>query len=359
MVVIASRGLLLWFVVAFSNVAACSVASPPASEPGEVPRVPESTPAPKVSRCVALPWPEAAPGTQSAASGCHELPVDTQREVGAVLEREVRGRDDGLVVKVDFPCTAIEPTPASIVGVRVAGHGGATRVVEIKRANDGRFVIRTMKAVPRLFDDKTLSTPSPTFSQSELPEAVVMGAFVRIRTALAARVVTERKPLPANQVGLGPIELSDDLKLIEIRLRDARGVAVDRRYAGYVGNVKANERVPVQLAWQALEAVLPAATPRDSADSNDRVLLRTIWAGSASTTWYGEQGLLALATSAGSQELITPITRALGNPSPFTRGLAVSALAAITGWDARRDESGAVRPLEAVVADYQRECARP
>ena len=115
----------------------------------------------------------------------------------------------------------------------------------------------------------------------------------------------------------------------------------------------------MQLAWQALEAVLPAGTPRDGAHPDDRALLRAVWAGSAPSTWYGEQGLLALATSAGSPELVAPITRALGNSSPFTRDLAVSALAAITGWDARRDESGAVRPLEAVVADYQRECARP
>ena len=154
-----------------------------------------------------------------------------------MLEREVRGRDEGLVVKVDFPCSPIESTPASIVGVRVAGHGGATRVVEIERADDERFVVRTMKAVPRTFDDRTLVTPSSKCSHSELPEGVVMDAFERIRTALAARVVTQRRPLPDNQVGLGPIDLSDDLKFIEIRSRDARGVAIYRHYAGYVGNV--------------------------------------------------------------------------------------------------------------------------
>jgi hypothetical protein len=189
-------------------------------------------------------------------------------------------------------------------------------------------------------------------------EADVMKAFDHIRTALIARVVTERKPPPENQIALGPIEISDDLTLVEVRVRDVRGAELHRHYAGYVGNVDAHERVPVQLAWQAIEALLPATIPHGVADAGDRALLRTVWAGSASSTWYGEQGLLALASSAGSQELIAPITTALGNPSPFTRGLAVSALAAVTGWDARREDSGGVRPLDAVVADYQRECGQ-
>ena len=357
MVVAVRRIRLFGIATIFAGIGACGRPPPPAaSEPEEV----QPASVPRTSRCDALPSPAAA-STQPVrvAPGCHELSIDHQRNIGATLEREVRGRDEGLIVKVDFPCSPIDENPASMAAVWVAGHGGATRVVEIKRSERDRFVARTMEAVPRTFDATNLAGPRSNFSRVEVPEAEVTRAFDRIRTALAARVVTERRPVPGDQIALGPIAISDDLTLVEVRLRDMRGVEFDRHYAGYVGNVDANERVPVQLAWQALEAVLPAATPRDSADSNDRVLLRTIWAGSASTTWYGEQGLLALATSAGSQELITPITRALGNPSPFTRGLAVSALAAITGWDARRDESGAVRPLEAVVADYQRECARP
>ena len=109
-------------------------------------------------------------------------------------------------------------------------------VTEVVRAA-GAVGRKHISSHHRFFSRACWTTDEVGLTLSELPEGVVMDAFERIRTALAARVVTQRRPLPDNQVGLGPIDLSDDLKFIEIRSRDARGVAIYRHYAGYVGNV--------------------------------------------------------------------------------------------------------------------------
>lgn len=46
----------------------------------------------------------------------------------------------------------------------------------------------------------------------------------------------------------------------------------------------------------------------------------------------------------------------LDSCAPEVQGLAVDALATITGYDVRRDSSGNARELGDVVADYRREC---
>jgi hypothetical protein len=111
------------------------------------------------------------------------------------------------------------------------------------------------------------------------------------------------------------------------------------------------------MAWQALTEMAPAETPRGTVEAADRELLLRVWKQASKRPWYAEQALLTMATAAGSPALIEQIVPSLESDLPRTRELAVAALAAITGWDARLDSQGLPRALPEVVDEYRRECA--
>jgi hypothetical protein len=275
------------------------------------------------------------------------------------MEREVRGNDAKLEVRVDFQCSPVAEVPAEILALHVSGHGGSTRIVHLERLPDHHFALRMLRAHPDEIDGSGAPGPSSVeFARATLAERPLLPAFERMRVALAARIGTQREPPPSGQVDLAPIETSDSTFLIELRLQDRAGGELRASWDGHVDNERAAERVPVQFAWQALAVLLPEATV-NTAEPADRALLREVWSQQTSRSWYAEQGLLALASEAGSPELIPYLVSALDSELPRTQELSVAALAAITGWDARRDATGSPRSLPEVVADYRRECAAP
>jgi hypothetical protein len=328
---------------------------PPVGKPGtQLMSPPPACKCPRVS-----PLAPVAPSTSAASSACSQLPLDVQRELRPIIVREVRSQDEKLDVQVDFPCSPLAEPLAGIVGLQVYGHGGSTRVVQLEPRPGKSWSLRMLRVRP---DDvkTTAAAPSPVeASSAQLPESALAAVSSRARAALAARITARRKPPPPGQVDLGPIETSDRLLLLELRLRDGQGTHLERTFAGYVGNLDAIDRVPVQLAWQSLAAALPESPPTRAVEEADRALLRAVWSDRAVRPWYAEQGLLALATGAGSPELLPHLVAALDSEQPYLRELAVTALAAVTGWDARFDAAGAPRPLDAVVAEYRHECTRP
>lgn len=299
-------------------------------------------------------WSAVKPG-----GACHSLPLALQRELASSMEREVRGKDAKLDVRVDFQCSPVAEVPAEILALHVSGHGGSTRIVQLERLPDHHFALRMLRAHPDGIASSGAPGPSSVeFTRATLAEQPLLAAFERMRVALAARIGTQREPPPSGDVDLAPIETSDSTFLIELRSRDRAGGELRASWDGYVDNVRAVERVPVQFAWQALAVLLPEATG-NTAEAADRALLREVWSEHTSRSWYAEQGLLALASGAGSPELIPYLVSALDSELPRTQELSVAALAAITGWDARLDATGSPRPLPEVVADYRRECAAP
>jgi hypothetical protein len=302
--------------------------------------------------------PAVRPAAKSGGA-CHSLPRALQRDLASSMEREVRGGDPKLDVRVEFQCSPLAEVPSEIIALHVSGHGGSTRVMQLERLPDHRFALRMLRAHPHEIDASAAPGASAVeFARATLAERPLLAAFESMRVALAARISTQREPPPSGQVDLAPIETSDNMFLIELRLRDRAGGELRACWDGHVDNESATERVPVQFAWQALAALLPAGTV-STADAADRALLREVWSEKALRSWYAEQGLLALASGAGSPELIPYLVSALDSELPQTQALSVATLAAITGWDARRDSTGSTRPLPEVAADYRRECAAP
>jgi hypothetical protein len=334
------------------------VSAPPSQAPARGPTAGAARKCPRIDPAPAAVRPPARPG-----GACHSLPFALQRELTSSMEREVRGSDAKLDVRVEFQCSPVAEVPAEILALHVSGHGGSTRVVQLQRLPDYRFALRILRAHPDEIDASAAADAAPgassvEFARATLAERPLLAAFERMSAALAARVSTQRESPPSGQVALAPIETSDNKFLIELRLRDRTGGEIRAFWDGHVDNERAAERVPVQFAWQALAVLLPEATV-NTAEAADRALLREVWSEHASRSWYAEQGLLALASEAGSPELIPYLVSALDSELPRTQELSVAALAAITGWDARRDATGSPRPLPEVVADYRRECAAP
>jgi hypothetical protein len=330
------------------------VSAPPVQAP---PREPAAGAARKCLKIDPAP-PSAGPAAKPGGA-CRSLPFALRRELAASMEREVRGNDAKLDVRVDFQCSPVAEVPAEILALHVSGHGGSTRIVQLERLPDHRFALRMLRAHPDDIDGGgTAGASSVEFTRATLAEQPLLAAFERMRVALAARIGTQREPPPSGQLDLAPIETSDSVFLIELRARDRAGGELRASWDGHVDNERTAERVPVQFAWQALAVLLPEATA-NTAEAADRALLWEVWSEHASRSWYAEQGLLALASGAGSPELIPYLMSALDSELPRTRALSVAALAAITGWDARRDATGSLRPLPEVVADYRRECAAP
>jgi hypothetical protein len=355
-VMLAAYGLVADAACAPSSARAPSpvVSGPPLLVPASEPAARAARKCPQTDRAPPAPWPSAKPG-----GACHALPLALQRELASSMEREVRGSDAKLDVRVEFQCSPLAEVPAEIVALHVSGHGGSTRVVQLERLPDRRFALRMLRAHPDEIDASAASgANSVEFARATLAERPLLTAFERMRVALAARISTQREPPPSGQVDLAPIETSDNMFLVELRLRDRAGGELRAFWDGHVDNERAAERVPVQFAWQTLAALLPEATI-NIPETADRALLQDIWSEQASRSWYAEQGLLALASGAGSPELIPYLVSALDSELPQTQALSVAALAGITGWDARRDATGSTRPLPDVVADYRRECAAP
>jgi hypothetical protein len=304
----------------------------------------------------------APPSPARLPSKCVGASPALQKELAALFVREVQDGDLGLLVHVDFPCVEVGAEPGSVVALVVSGHGGTARVVGIRASGPGTFGARVLRV---LTGGGSNQTPAGTveFFRRDVSGASVARLFDRMRTAVAARITTERKvPDSADQIALGSFGISSNDTSMELALRDERGGVYARGWEGYGGSIGAESRVPMELAWRALGEVALEGSPSTRAEPEDRVLLREAWLQSIpdfERPWYATRALLLFAAHAGSAELIPSIVKQLDATDADTQQLAVDALAAISGHDVRRDESGNARALSDVVAEYRRECVLP
>jgi hypothetical protein len=242
------------------------------------------------------------------------------------------------------------------MGIEVLGHGGAARVVGLSTGGNGGLTLRSMstQADPGSRDGADAKV---IFQHSSVEPLRAHHTIDTIRAALASTIVkgtpsTKDDP-PSEAMTMTTARLS-----IEIYLHDAAGARAERAYSGYFGSFRAAERMPVGVAWQALSSGMTSATGAQSTPEDaDRELLLRVWSKTRQRPWFAERALLQMAAVAGSPPLVPLIVPALSSEAPRMQQLAVAALAAISGWDARRDANGNERPWAEVVADYKRECS--
>jgi hypothetical protein len=274
----------------------------------------------------------------------------------------VRDGDARLVAHVDYPCITVRQTPGSVRAIIVEGHAGQARVVGLRSTGAGAFRARVLRVATGGGPNQT--PPGPVeFFRTELPEAAVLGAFDRMRTALAARITLERSPgVKGDRIELGPVGMSSNNLSLELTLEDGLGGSAAHAWQGHRGTLDAENRLPVEFAWRALSELGIEKIPLRAAQPDDRALLLQAWLADApgfERPWYTTRALLLLAAEAGSAELIPRLVELLGSEDEEFQRLAIDALAAISGRDVRRDAAGEPRQLGEVVADYRRECGPP
>lgn len=141
------------------------------AQPSQAPaREPGAGSARKCPRTGLAP-PNARPAAKPGA--CHSLPLALQRELASSMEREVRGSDAKLDVRVEFQCSALAELPVEIVVLHVSGHGGSTRVVKIERAPDHRFALRMLRAHPDEIDANAAADAIPGATSVEFARATL------------------------------------------------------------------------------------------------------------------------------------------------------------------------------------------
>jgi hypothetical protein len=359
-----------WIIVAlgFLGAHACAVSNGVAagdSGGSSVPGNAASGPAhsvPVSGTCWRLAQTAQPPSLVSSSPECVDRSQATQNELSPLLAQAVQDRDTGLVVHVDFPCISVRAEPARALALVVGGHGGQARVVGISSSGPSTFRVRVLRVLTGGGPNNTPTGPVEYF-RSELPGSTVTNLFDQMRTALAARITTERKPSTvSDQIELGAFGISSSNTSLEIELRDSLGHVAERAWQGYGGSVDAENRVPVEFAWRALSEAAVERTAFQDPAPEDRALLRDAWLQHMpefERPWYSVRALLIFAADAGSVDLLPSIVKQLDSTDTEVQSLAVDALAAITRYDVRHDASGKARPLSNVVAEYRRECSQP
>ncbi|HKP64949.1 MAG TPA: hypothetical protein VJV78_49790 [Polyangiales bacterium] len=144
-----------------------------------------------------------------------------------------------------------------------------------------------------------------------------------------------------------------------LQLEELTLARFERSYTGEAESLAQKDYLPVELAGKPLLAAVPPAAFGAVVSDDHRRLLRERMLASfdAAPHWLREL-YLVLATQLGSPELITKLLEVAHAGPDAQRVLAVSALAVITGWDARLDAQGEPRPISTVAADYVQECSR-
>jgi hypothetical protein len=264
--------------------------------------------------------------------------------------------DDPATFSIQFSCSPIATQPMTAMGMEVWGHGGAARVVGLSATDDGGVMLRSIQTQPEPGGNDA-TNPRVAFYRSRLEPSRAHHTFDTIRAALASSILKGAVP-PSDGAPSESMTMTTARLSLEVYLNDAAGAHAERAYSGYVGSFRATERVPVVVAWQALASgTAPAEAAQNTPEELDRELLLKVWSAARQRPWFAERALLQAAAIAGSPRLIPLIVPALSSEQPRMQQLAVAALAAISGWDVRRDASGAERPWATVVADYMRECS--
>ena len=299
------------------------------------------------------------PVSAPPAPTCVALSADVERVVSQDLTRAMQGFGAPIPVTVGFDCSPIAEPPLTAMGIEVTGHlGFAARAAGFGVDRDGALVLRTIHTQDA--GANGANTPANVVVRRRRVEASQASRSLdRTRAALAANI--QKKPPTPTKDGLTSefSTLTNVRVSLEVYLNDARGHHAERSYSGPMGSFRAEERLPVALAWQALTEMAPGESAPQAVEDLDRELLYAVWKQTSERTWFAERALLQMATIAGSPPLIPLVVPALDSDEPTVQALAVAALASASGWDVRRDANGNERPLADVVNDYKRECSPP
>ncbi len=399
-----------------SPVAPAEAAAAPPAQPGLPSRPPSQSAAPEpqahavqVSRAMPEPPATSAPPTAPSASHCVFPPTPAaeatapvspppaspacrnhrsdRAAVARIVRRRFQRAVDRSVADVGFDCDGLGPTIDEIVVERGFGRSVSLQLLRLWRtaAEPGVFHVRGLYYMPTLrsSDDYTYRV-AEAFAVRRVETTIrasrIEPLLPRMRTALTARIRRVEPPSATSGVFGGTRNgASSDLHAL-LRLRDAEGRTLERRYTG---EEDADQRgyLGLQLAMDGLDAILDALKPAPTPlTAEDRAFFANRWAAALphfddEDFWWVRQRFVAMAGRAGTPALVPGLLDLLQHvappPHPHVRGDGsldlsgsgdrtrveiVNDLTALTGYDARYDASAHPRTITDVAADYLQAC---
>lgn len=321
-------------------------------EQGSTPRAPEADapPPPPADppRCLVEAPPPSPP--PAPPGPCADLPAALRPRVEALLARDFRPSVPGARLEVRFEC---DPLSAPFELVHESGRGHASHLTLTRlRWREKKIEALRLRGAPEL-----------SVERGELARGALDLVLPELR-ALALAQLAERRPPDATRAsGYG----SSDSWFGLLRLRDLEGRAVERGFAGADASATQLESLPVRAIGERLdEALDKVAWQAGPVDPDVRAFFveRSLAASPQHRTWWIRERLVALAPAAGTPALVPSLIAAATDSATDasaarTRGLALAALAALTGFDARQDAHGAPRSEAEAAAAYAAACPTP
>ncbi|HEU4409733.1 MAG TPA: hypothetical protein VFS43_31050 [Polyangiaceae bacterium] len=322
----------------------------------------------RASRCV-LPPPAAVPpeSPASVAGRCRPPSAEAKAPVRARLLRAFEREHDGSRVDVWFGCDRLGPEVDEIVFERGSGHGGSLELWRLRRAREGRPRYELLGLGAQAYHVRP-GEPAAQAFRGEVDAGRVEAALPSVRAALVALPREIEAPPPPGYLirGMRYVTSSNDVH-VSVELRDAAGARLERSFTGYGGSSGQEEHLPMSIAGEALSAIVDGAgAEAASVDEEARAFFagRLRRAAASEPYWWVGERLALLAASFGSAAALGPLLSMARAPAgdasvERSRGLALDALAALSGWDARRGEGGVRRPDGQAAEAYAEACGPP
>ncbi len=320
------------------------------------------------------PAARAEPGALGTPSelGCRAVSERDLSRTQAVLEGRYRALAHPSRVFISFECDPIR-VPSEL-DLDVA-HGERQELSLLRILPEGDRVravglrVRAVERSDRAYDYRAAERFEIRVGSAKLERALLQPELDRARAAMAATIREvpladflssasgesgAEEYLRTSVRGLSKMSTPDEPSSLREWGRSYLGPRSSRAQAEYL---------PLELAFESLTRVDGALAFEPPAASPPQDELRSLFDTSFRATferapvWLREL-YLSLAPRFGSLGLAPQLAAlAVGGAEP-ERVLAVNALAAVTGWDARFDEQGRPRDVPAAAALYAAECAR-
>jgi hypothetical protein len=277
-----------------------------------------------------------------AAPACHRPPVDVAAELRAQVAHDFKPEHTGGRGEIAFSCDGLGAQLDDIVVEAGSGHGGTLLLWHAHRRADGRWDTRGI-----VYQGLSMMGPAPV-PPYQLASAVVDLTDRQLevaRAALTGKVHEVAPPPPPDTLGLSGFGTSSNDLHTRIRLTDHDGRAVDRRFTGYLGSDQPRY-LGLGYAHIALEPMWSAPIAQTAPSADDRALF--------TERFLAEQPLFDEEYSWWVMEREVDLAKYLGTPATLpgllsrlkfakldrshddARKDALAAIAAITGWEARK-----------------------
>ena len=351
-----------WPVVVFVCLAACASSELPPTQPAApagavqpaapVGAVQPASPRPVEATPVCLVEPEPAAPVVAAKRACPAIKKQVQGDLRPRLERAYRPTMDGARLESTYACDPVGAL-TELVFETGTGHGQGLALVRL-RWQDGRLAgLRISRR----------GGPGKDGGRTDVERVVIEATDVDrvmpwLRGLLAVQL-TEQVPHDSHGgAGYGSSGSWHGLLLV----RDAAGHVRERSYTGAGGEQL--HSIPVAEITATLRPLVEALPWQSSTvDGEVRAFFvsRFLAAGPDRAAWWVKERMVMLAADVGTPALV-PRLVALAQDIRVdasvqrTREHALTALAALAGFDARRDSQGTPVSAETAAAAYARAC---